>query len=93
MIGLVLSKKVSCIVVWDRNDHDLEAEKQLSNPSVYRDVSTSENIVLILSEASNKMLSSLRRKGFITEKQLKYFTYEYIKATNLDKLYLLPKIL
>ena len=93
MIDLVLSKKVSCIVVWDRNDYDLEAEKQLSNPSVYRDVSTTENIGLILSKASKKMLSSLIRKGFITEKQLKYFTYEYIKATNLDKLYLLPKIL
>ena len=38
------------------------------------------------------MFSSLRRKGFITEKQLKYFTYEYKKATNFGKLYLLPKI-
>ena len=45
-----------------------------------------------LSEASNKMFSSLRRKDFITEKQLKYFTYKYEKATNFDKLYLLPKI-
>ena len=38
------------------------------------------------------MFSSLTRKGFITEKQLKYFTYEYKKATNFRKLYLLPKI-
>ena len=38
------------------------------------------------------MLSSLRRKGFITEKQLKYFTYEYKKTTNFGKLYLLQKI-
>ena len=38
------------------------------------------------------MFSSLRRKGFITEKQLKYFTYEYKKATNFGKIYLLPKI-
>ena len=78
-------------MVWDRSDY-LEAEKQLSDPSVYRDVSNSENILPKLSEASNKMFSSLRRKGFITEKQLKYFTYEYIKATNFGKLYLIPKI-
>ena len=38
------------------------------------------------------MFSRLRRKGFITEKQLKYFTYEYKKVTNFGKLYLLPKI-
>ena len=93
--SIVIKKadKGSCVVVWDRNDYVLEAEKQLSDLSVYRDVSNSENILPKLSEASNKMFSSLRRKGFITEKQLKYFTYEYIKATNLDKLYLLPKIL
>ena len=36
------------------------------------------------------MLSSLRRKGFITEKQLKYFTYEY--KNEFGKLYVLPKI-
>ena len=29
---------------------------------------------------------------FITEEELKYFTYKYKKATNLGKMYLLPKI-
>ena len=38
------------------------------------------------------MFSGLKRRGFITVKQLKYFTYEHKKATNFDKLYLLPKI-
>ena len=92
--SIVIKKadKGSCVVVWDRNDYVLEAEKQLNDPSVYRDVSNGENILPKLSEASNKMFSSLRRKGFITEKQLKYFTYEYKKATNFGKLYLLPKI-
>ena len=28
----------------------------------------------------------------MTEKELKYFTYGYQKATNLSKMYLLPKI-
>ena len=92
--SIVIKKadKGSYVVVWERNDYVLDAKKQLSDPSVYRDVSNSENILPKLSEASNKMFSSLRRKGFITEKQLKYFTYEYKKATNFGKLYLLPKI-
>ena len=70
----------------------LEAEKQLSDATAYQDVSNSKEILTKLSEASNKMFSSLRRKDFITENQLKYFTYEYKKATNFGKLYLLSKI-
>ena len=38
------------------------------------------------------MFKNLRRKGVISEKELKYFSFEYKKATNLEKLYLLPKI-
>ena len=87
-----LIKVRSCIAVWGRNVYVLEAEKQLSNPSVYRDVSNSEKILPKLSETSSKMFSSLRRKGFIIEKQLKHFTYQYKKATNFGKIYLLPKI-
>ena len=34
----------------------------------------------------------LRRTGYITEKGLKYFSYEYKKITHLGKLYLLLKI-
>ena len=37
------------------------------------------------------MLRSLKSQGKITEKELKYFTYEYQKATDLGKMYLLPK--
>ena len=69
----IIIKKVNkglCIVVWDRSHYVLETEKQLSDLSVYRDASNSENILPKLLEASNKMFSSLRRKGFITEKNL-----------------------
>ena len=38
------------------------------------------------------MFSSLKKRGYITEKQLKYFSYEYIKATNFGKFYFLTKI-
>ena len=49
--------KGSCVVVWDRNNYLQEAERQLSNTNVYRDVSK-------LSEASNRMFKSLKRRGF-----------------------------
>ena len=38
------------------------------------------------------MFLSLKRKGKITDKELKYLTINHKKATNLGKMYLLPKI-
>ena len=64
-------------MVWDRKDNVLEAEKQLSDPNVYRDVSNSENILTKLSKWGKKMVSSLRKKNFITKttsSTYKYFT-------------------
>ena len=40
---------------------------------------------------SNKLFKSIKTKGSITEKELKYFTTEFKKATNSGKLYLLLK--
>ena len=45
-----------------------------------------------MAEKSNAIFKGLKQKGKITEKQLKYFTIEHKKATNLGKMYLLPKI-
>ena len=42
-------KMIRVCVSWS----GIEAEKQLSDPSVYRDVSNGENILLKLSKASN----------------------------------------
>ena len=38
------------------------------------------------------MLSSLKKRGYITEKKLKSFSYKYRKVTNFGELYFLPKI-
>ena len=38
------------------------------------------------------MFQSLRRKNLITEKELKYFSYQNKKSTNFGKMYLLLKI-
>ena len=70
----------------------MEAEKQLSDKKVYQEVSNSENILSKLAEMSNKMFSNLKKRCYITEKQLKYFPYEYRKITNFGKLYFLSKI-
>ena len=45
-----------------------------------------------LADNSNKLFRNLKTKGSITEKELKYFTIEFKKATHLGKLHLLPKI-
>ena len=81
----------TCIVIWGRNDYLMEAEKQLGHKKVHQEVSNSENILSKLAEMSNKMFSSLKKTSY-TEKQLKYFSYEYRKATNFGKLYFLSKI-
>ena len=45
-----------------------------------------------ITEKSNKIFESLKRRGFISEKQLKYFRFNFKKACNLIKLYILAKI-
>ena len=45
-----------------------------------------------LVDKSNKFSKSLHSRNCITEKELKYFSYQFKKTTNLGKLYLLPKI-
>ena len=79
----------STAAVWDRNDCILEAEKQLSDANVYKDVSFHEKNFQGLVGKSNQLFQNQKSKGKISGK---YFTYEYKKVSNLGKLYLLPKI-
>ena len=84
--------KGSCVVVWDRNDYIKEAEKQLNDASFYKNVCFNAKLLQELIGTSKKLFQNLKAKGKISDKQLKYFTYQYKKVTNLSKLYLLPKI-
>ena len=70
----------------------MEVEKQLSDKKVYQEVSNGENILSKLAEMSKKIFINLKKRGYITEKQLKYFSYEYRKAKDFGKLYFPPKI-
>ena len=62
------SDKGACVVVWNRNDYIAEAEKQLNNKSVYKNVIFKEKILQDLAEASNNIFKSVRGKGKMTEK-------------------------
>ena len=83
--SIVIKKadKGSCIVVWDRNDYLREAEKLLEDPNVYRKVALKNKILSQLVDCSNKFFKNLKMKGHITEKELKYFSYESKKSCNL----------
>ena len=87
-----MAGKGSCVVVWDRGNYLSEAEKQLCDKVIYKDVSFNEKILSHLVASSNKIFISLQGKGAISEKETKYFLYDYKKATYLRKLYFLPKI-
>ena len=65
--------KGSCIVIWDSNDYLMEAEKQFSDKKVYQEVNNTENILSKLAELSNKMFSSLKKSGYITEEEWLYY--------------------
>ena len=81
-----------CVVVWDRLDYLSEAEKQLGDKNIYKDASFNDKILGDLVETSNQMFLNLKRKGSISEKEMKYFVYNYKNASNLGKLCFLPKI-
>ena len=76
----------------DIHDNLVEVEKQLSSTKIYRDVSNTENVLSKLSETSNKMFCALKMRVSLTEKQMKYFNYEFKKATNFGKVCIFPKI-
>ena len=70
----------------------MEAEIQLGNRNVYKDIDFQGKILQELADTSNNLFRNLKKNGCISEKELRYFRIEFKKATNLSKLYLLPKI-
>ena len=80
------------MVVWCRDDYIKEANKQLEDKTVYKDIDFKEAILLDLVDKSNRIFKSLYTRKFMTEKELKYFSYDFKKTTDLGKLYVLPKI-
>ena len=71
------SENCSCIIIWERNDYITEAENQLKNEQAYKKVSFKQHLLCDLVTKSNDFFKELRRSGCVTEKELKYFSYEY----------------
>ena len=84
--------KVSCVLVWCKDDYIKEAKNQMKDNTVYNDVNFKETMLSDLVDKSNKVFKRLHSRKGITEKELKYFSYQFKKTTNCSKLYLLPKI-
>ena len=83
----------SCVVIWDREDYLAEGYRQLSDHSTYTDIKKfNQKLMSDLTEKSNRIFKALCNKKLITEKELKYFSFNFKKACCLGKMYLLPKI-
>ena len=67
-----------------------DAEQQLTDSSIYKEVKVTEKDLLDLVD-SNKIFVDLERRNIIQGKK-NYFKFNFKKATNVGKFYLLPKI-
>ena len=83
--------KGSAVVVWDRQDYLKEAERQLSDSSIYKEVKVTEKDLAVLFDKSKKIFANLERRNIIQEKEKKYFKFNFKNATNVGKFCLLPK--
>ena len=84
--------KGSCVVVWDKLDYLEETENHLKDNNTYKNVKFEDNDLVKLVEKNNKMFKQLHSKQKISSSEFRYFSYNYKKSTNLDKMYLLPKM-
>ena len=81
----------SSMIVWDTVDN-MKSWEQLSKENIYWKIECSEKILTELVETSNCLFNNLKIKGCISDKNLKYSTYEIRKSASLGKLHLLLKI-
>ena len=69
-----------------------EAERQLSDEKIYEKIRITEKDQVEWLEKSYNLSSNLKSKNVTTENKNNYFRFNFKKATNLGKLYLIPKI-
>ena len=80
------------MVVWEKTDYLTEAERQLSDEKTYEEIEITEKDQVESVEKGNNLFSNLTRKNVITDNVNNYFRFNFEKAINLGKLYLLPTI-
>ena len=87
------ANKRSCVVVWDREDYLTEDYKQLQDSNVYQTrPNFGEKELTDLVDRSSNLFKELFGLRSITEKEMKYFPYNFKKTARLGNMYLLPKI-
>ena len=79
--------KGSAVVVWDREDHLREANNQLSDKDVYREVKGDAEGPLM--KVIKSVLGKIRNRCDISDESLDYFL---VNNSKLGRFYLFPKI-
>ena len=74
-------------VIWEREDYLKETDRQFSDNKIYTDVKYTKNMLSSPVDKSSKIFQSLTKKKYISEKELKYFTYKSKNVTNLEKFF------
>ena len=87
--SVVINKadKGSCAVVWYREDHIAQAERQVEDVTIYKDVNFKEEMLQNLAKTSNKLFKTLKVKEESQKNNCSFL------PTNLGKLYLLPRFI
>ena len=81
------------MVVWNRSCYLHEASRQLQDQNLYEDVKFNENILTDqLVKSICVIINCLSNHKLVYEKEFKYLTYSFKKATNFGKLYFVSKI-
>ena len=78
--------KGSAVVMWDKKDYLMEAEKQLSCKETYEELSSHPSFLI---KTIHHALEKIRKSGNISSDILDYFNIENPK---FGRFYLLPKI-
>ena len=63
------------LVVKDQNSYLMKAKKQLSDKNVNK-VNFNVKLIQNLTKTSKKIFRSLKKRGFKTDKELKYFSFD-----------------
>ena len=79
-ITIKTADKGSCVVVRDRNDYIVVAEKQLGDINIYQDVNFSYKILRSLVDKINKIFGGLKTKVKLLEKR----TQVLMNIRNMD---------
>ena len=85
-IAIKEADKGSAVVIWDKKDYFMGAEKQLSCKETYEEVSSDTSFLI---KTIHDTLEKIRKRGDISSNILDYFNVENPK---FGRFYLLPKI-